>query len=98
MEPCLKQMTFSAAGFDRYAKTTRREIFLQEMEQIVPWTRLLTLTEPCDHEAPSPDQPGRRRLPLEWTLRMYFVQHWFNLSDPAAEEALYDSLSIAFEV
>jgi transposase, IS5 family len=90
----MKQMTFSSAGFDRYAKTTRREIFLQEMDAIVPWARLVKLIEPYYYADPAPDRPGRRATPLERMLRMYFVQHWFNLSDPAAEEALYDSLSL----
>ena len=90
----MKQMTFSSAGFDRYAKTTRREVFLQEMDAIVPWARLVELIEPYYYGDPEPDRPGRRATPLERMLRMYFVQHWYNLSDPAAEEALYDSLSL----
>ena len=87
----MKQMTFSALGFDRYAKTTRREIFLQEMDKAVPWARLIELIEPHYYAAPAPGQAGRRPVGLERMLRMYFLQHWFNLSDPAAEEALYDS-------
>ena len=90
----MKQMTFSSAGFDRYAKTTRREVFLQEMDAIVPWARLVELIEPYYYGDPEPDRPGRRATPLERMLRMYCVQHWYNLSDPAAEEALYDSLSL----
>jgi len=43
----VKQMTFSAAGFDCYAKTTRREIFLQEMDKALPWARLVALIEPA---------------------------------------------------
>lgn len=90
----MKQMTFSALGFDRYAKTTRREIFLQEMDKAVPWARLIELIEPHYYAAPAPGQAGRRPVGLERMLRMYFLQHWFNLSDPAAEEALYDSISM----
>ena len=90
----MKQMTFSALGFDRYAKTTRREIFLQGMDKAVPWARLTELIEPHYYAAPAPDQAGRRPVGLERMLRMYFLQQWFNLSDPAAEEALYDSISM----
>ena len=83
----MKQMTFAAAGFERYAKTTRRARFLAEMEQVVPWTRLVALIEP---HYPKPGN-GRPPIGLERMLRIYFLQQWFNLSDPAAEEALYES-------
>jgi IS5 family transposase len=74
-------------GFERYTKKTRREVFLEEMEQVVPWRELCALIEPHYPKA------GNGRLPVgvERMLRMYFLQQWFNLSDPAVEEALYDS-------
>src|SRR5437879_12364889 len=83
----MKQLTLAAVGFDRYAKTTRRAAFLAEMEQVVPWSALCALIEPFYAK------PGNGRPPVgvERMLRMYFLQHWFNLSDPAVEEALYDS-------
>ena len=74
-------------GFERYAKKTRRAMFLEEMEQVVPWAKLCDLIEP---HYPKPGN-GRRPKELEQMLRIYFVQQWFNLSDPAVEEALYDS-------
>lgn len=87
-------MTFSALGFDRYAKTARREIVLQETDKAVPWARPTELIERHDYAVPAPGQAGRRPAGLERMLRLYFLQQWFSLSEPAAEEALYDSISM----
>jgi IS5 family transposase len=76
-----------ATGFERYAKKTRRAEFLEEMELVVPWAELVALVEPHYPKAGN----GRRPVGVERMLRMYFLQQWFNLSDPAVEEALYDS-------
>jgi transposase, IS5 family len=85
------QMTFGAmTGFEKHRKVTRRAQFLAEMNQVVPWSRLLALIEPHYPKAGN----GRPPKGLEIMLRMYFLQHWFNLSDPAVEEALYDSLAM----
>src|ERR1700756_4434493 len=86
----MKQLTLAAVGFERYAKTTRRAAFLGEMERVVPWSALCALIEPFY------PQPGNGRPPVgvERMLRIYFLQQWFNLSDPAVEEALYDSLAM----
>ena len=86
----MKQMTLAAAGFERYAKTTRRAAFLAEMEQLVPWRDLCALIAPV---YPKPGD-GRPPVGLERMLRIYFLQQWFDLSDPAVEEALYDSASM----
>lgn len=86
----MKQMTFSAAGFERYGKTTRRAAFLAEMERVVPWRDLCRLIEPV---YPKPGA-GRPPIGLERMLRIYFLQQWFNLSDPGVEEALYEALSM----
>ena len=82
----MKQMTFAALGFGRYTKTTRKAAFLAEMDRVVPWHEL------CAVIAPFYPKPGNGRPPigLERMLRLHFLQHWFNLSDPAAEEALYE--------
>jgi len=80
-------MTFSAAGFERYGKTTRRAAFLAEMERVVPWPALGALIEPAYPKAGN----GRPPVGLERMLRIYFLQQWFNLSDPGVEEALYDA-------
>jgi IS5 family transposase len=85
-----KQMTLSASGFERYSKTTRRAAFLAEMDRVVPWSELCALIEPF---YPKPGN-GRPPIGLERMLRIYFLQQWFNLSDPAVEEALYDSLAM----
>jgi transposase, IS5 family len=77
-------------GFERYTKKTRRAMFLEEMEQVVPWAKLCVLIEP---HYPKPGN-GRRPKELEQMLRIYFLQQWFNLSDPAVEEALYDSATL----
>jgi IS5 family transposase len=83
-------MTLSTSGFDRYGKRTRRAAFLTEMERVVPWRELCALIEPF---YPKPGN-GRRPIGLERMLRIYFLQQWFNLSDPGVEEALYDSLAM----
>ena len=74
-------------GFERYTKKTRRAEFLEEMEQVVPWAKLCALIEPHYPKAGG----GRPPVGVERMLRIYFLQQWFNLSDPAVEEALYDS-------
>src|SRR5213076_2980703 len=84
----MKQRTLAMmTGFEQYTRKTRRAIFLEEMEQVVPWGELCALV------APHYPQPGKGRRPVgvERMLRIYFLQQWFNLSDPAVEEALYDS-------
>lgn len=86
----MKQATLAAVGFERYGKTTRRAVFLAEMDQVVPWSALCALVEPV---YPKPGN-GRPPVGVERMLRIYVLQQWFNLSDPAVEEALYDSLAM----
>lgn len=86
----MKQTTFASAAWDRKGKVTRRERFLAEMDTVIPWTRLLKLIEPHYPKAGNGTQP----MPMERMLRIYFMQNWFNLSDPAAEDSLYDSESM----
>ncbi|MGH8250141.1 MAG: IS5 family transposase [Steroidobacteraceae bacterium] len=83
-----KQGTFAEASFERYRKPTRREEFLAQMDTVVPWEKLTALIEPV---YPAGAGAGRPPIGLERMLRIHFLQHWFNLSDPAVEEALYDS-------
>jgi IS5 family transposase len=82
-QPTLAMMT----GFEKYGKKTRRAEFLEEMEQVVPWAELCGLIEPHYPKVGN----GRPPVGVERMLRIYFLQQWFNLSDPAVEEALYDS-------
>ena len=86
------QMTFTPREFEAYRKPTRRERFLAEMDRVVPWGELVALVKPAYAKGTS--GPGRPPIPLERMLRIYFLQHWFNLSDPAVEEALYDVSSM----
>ena len=87
----MRQQTLaSQASFEKYGRKTRRELFLEEMNQVVPWSELEALVEPHYPKAGN----GRRPVGLGIMLRTYFVQQWFNLSDPGVEEALYDSTSL----
>ena len=86
----MKQSTFADLEYDAKNKRTRREKFLHEMDQVVPWSRWMALIEPHYPKA----GVGRRPMPLERMLRIYLLQQWFNLSDPAMEEMLIDSQSM----
>jgi transposase, IS5 family len=85
-----EQRSFAGLAWSTKGKVTRRERFLAEMDQLIPWARLVALIEP--HYPKS--GRGRRPMGLEKMLRIYFLQHWFDLSDPAAEDAIYDSESM----
>jgi transposase, IS5 family len=85
----MKQTTFASLALASKKKLTRREKFLAEMEAVVPWARLTALIEP--HYPKAGPKGGRPPMPLEVMLRVYCLQQWYALSDPAAEEALYDS-------
>ena len=86
----MKQTTFASATWERKGKVTRRERFLGEMDAVIPWAGVMGIIEPHYPKAGNGTQP----LPMERMLRIYFMQQWFNLSDPAAEDALYDSESM----
>ena len=84
----MEQTSFAAKK-----KITRRERFLAEMEQAVPWSRLLKALSPYYY----PDSRGKRGrppIPLKRILRMYFVQQWYALADEALEDAIYDSQAL----
>lgn len=83
----MKQTTFASAAWEKKGKVTRRERFLGEMDQVVPWAPIVALIEPYYPKAGNGTQP----MPLERMLRIHCMQQWFNLSDPAMEDALYDS-------
>jgi IS5 family transposase len=82
----MSQMSFGDAEYAGKRKKTRREVFLEEMDQVVPWKSLLNLIEPCYPIAGR----GRHPYPLDTMLRVHLMQNWFGLSDPAMEEALYE--------
>src|ERR1700761_8535247 len=86
----MKQLTLAAGGFERYAKTPGGADFFAEMGRVGPWPALGALIEPF---YPKPGN-GRPPVGVERMLRIYFLQQWFNLSDPAVGEALYDSAAV----
>jgi len=86
----MKQPSFSDLEYANKKKTTRRERFLQEMDSIIPWNLLV---KPIKRVYPQ-GHTGRPPVPLESMLRIYFLQQWYGLSDPAAEDSLYDTESM----
>lgn len=86
----MKQPSFSDLEYANKKKTTRRERFLQEMDSIIPWGLLV---KPIKRFYPK-GHTGRPPIALESMLRIYFLQQWYGLSDPAAEDSLYDTESM----
>jgi transposase, IS5 family len=81
-----KQLTLAGNEFERFRKPTRRERFLAEMNMVVRWAELVAVVEPF---YPKTTKAGGRPLvELERMLRIHCLQLWFDLSDPAVEEAL----------
>ena len=83
----MKQITFADAEYSNKRKQTRKELFLKEMEQVVPWKGLIGLIEPHYPRG----EGGRPSYPLMAMLRVHLLQNWFGYSDPAMEEALYET-------
>ena len=79
--------TFASLAYDNKKKRTRREKFLGEMDEVMPWEELLKIVEEHYPKAGN----GRQPMPLERMLPIYFLQQWYGLSDPGMEDALYDS-------
>jgi IS5 family transposase len=88
----MEQLSFASLDWAAKKKRTKREVFLAEMAAVVPWAKLAAVIEP--HYPKSGPQGGRRPFPLAVMLRIYCLQQWYNLSDPGAEEALYDMHSL----
>lgn len=88
----MSQLSFASLAYATKKKQTKREIFLAEMDRVVPWAQLEGVIEPYYPKA-NPNG-GRRPFPLGIMLRIYFLQQWYQLSDPGAEEALYDIQSM----
>jgi len=86
----MSQLSFSDAEYLGKRKRTRREVFLSQMEQMVPWSMLVGLIEAHYPKAGR----GRRPYPLETMLRIYLLQQWYSLSDPTMEEAIYEISSM----
>ena len=86
----MKQLSFSSFEQSQKKKRTKREVFLAEMDAVVPWARLEGLISPYYTKT----RKGRPQMRLAVMLRIYFLQQWYGLSDPGAEEALYDMHSM----
>ena len=82
-----EQRTLASLAYETKGTITRRERFLRERDAVIPLATLRALVAPY-YATPG---RGRRPLPLETMLRVYFLQQWFDLSDPLAEDMLYDS-------
>lgn len=86
----MDQISFAEAEYAAKRKKTRREVFLEEMELVVPWKALVKVISPFYPVVGR----GRRPYPLEAMLRVHLMQNWFALSDPSMEEALYEIASL----
>ena len=84
----IKQLGFGDYEQSTAKKRTRRERFLAVMEAVVPWKLLIDLIEPHYHKTSS--KGGRPPYPLETMLRVHLLQQWYDLSDPAMEDALIE--------
>ena len=84
----MDQLSFASLDYATKKKRTKREVFLAEMAAVVPWAKLEAVIEP--HYPKTGPLGGRRPFPLPVMLRIYCLQQWYGLSDPGAEEALYD--------
>jgi len=82
-----QEILASHEGSEKFARKTKRELFLDRVDQVVPWGELLALVGPPD----LPAESGQPPIGLSILLRTWFLQQWFNLSDAGAEEALYES-------
>jgi len=82
----MKGLSFASLAYDNKKKRTRREKFLTEMDQVIPWTKLMEVVRKHYPKAGN----GRQPMPLDRMLRIYFLQQWYGLSDPGMEDALYD--------
>jgi len=88
----MDQLSFASLDFAAKKKRTKRDVFLAEMAAVVPWAALEAVIEL--HYPKVGPKGGRRPFPLARMLRIYCLQQWYNLSDPGAEEALYDIQSM----
>ena len=86
----MKQGTFTDIEYSGRKKKTRREEFLEIMDEIIPWDEWVSVIEPYYPKG----KRGRPPMGIEKMLRMYLLQIWFNLSDPATEDAVYDSYAM----
>jgi IS5 family transposase len=86
----MKNQSFASLAYESKKKKTRREQFLEEMDKVIPWSELIKIIKKHYPKAGN----GRQPMPLERMLRIYYLQQWYGLSDPAMEDALYDIESL----
>lgn len=86
-----QQSSFSQVEYAGKKKQTRRDVFLGEMQVVVPWKRLIAVVEPY---YPKSGKRGRPPIGIDRMLRMYFIQQWYGLADVAVEDAIYDSQAL----
>ncbi|MDF1528794.1 MAG: IS5/IS1182 family transposase, partial [Sedimenticola sp.] len=70
----MRQQSLEASGYEKFRKKTRKELFLEEMNEIIPWKEICEAIEPY---YPKPKGAGRKPIGLERMLRIHFLQHWF---------------------
>ena len=87
----MSQRSFAGTEYALKKKRTRRELFLADMERVVPWPRLIALIEPLD---PTSGRVGRQPVGVPRMLRRYCLQQWYGLADEALEDAIYDSQAL----
>ena len=85
-----KQLSFTDLEYANRKKVTKREKFLKEMDNIIPWEDWVEVIKPYYYT----NKKGRKAKDIETMLRMYLLQNWFNLSDVGVEDAIYDSYSM----
>ena len=83
----MKQQSFSDIEYGKRKRRTKRDEFLEIMEEVIPWEEWVSIVEP---HYPS-GKRGRPPRGVETMLRMYLLTNWFNLSDEGVEDAIYDS-------
>ena len=87
---CMKQQSFCDIEYSNRRRKTKREEFLDSMNEIIPWDQWIEFIRPYYYS----NKRGRRPKDIEVMLRMYLMQNWFNLSDEGIEEAIYDSYAM----
>ena len=85
----MNQISLATTGFELVTKRTRKRVFLDEMNLVVPWTELVDLIRPFAASGTGV-KGGRPPFAVETMLRIHFLQQWFGLSEPAMQEALHD--------
>ena len=80
----MKQQNIDVNSFEKYRKRTHKEVFLEQMNDILPWAELCQTIEPFYPKASR--LGGRPTIGIERMLRVHFLHHWFELSDPSVEE------------